>query len=67
MITRCYAINRDIDGDFPGIVCHSARLAQRNLPTKHELERKGLNSEKVLEIGSDNNVISCASRSYLEV
>ena len=33
-------------------VCHSARLAQRNLPTKHELERKGLNSEKCLKGGS---------------
>ena len=28
---------------------HSARLAQRNLPTKHESEKKGLNSKKVLE------------------
>ena len=45
----CYAINRDIDGDCPGSICHSARLAQRNFPTKHELERNGLNSEKVLE------------------
>ena len=48
-ITRCYAINRDIDGDCPGSMCHSARLAQRNLPTKHEIERKGLNSGKVLK------------------
>ena len=48
-ITPCYAINRDIDGDCPGSMCHSVRLAQRNLPRKHESERKGLNSEKVLE------------------
>ena len=25
------------------------QMAQRNLPTKHESERKGLNSKKVLE------------------
>ena len=30
-------------------MCHSAKLAQRNLSTKHESERKGLNSKKVLE------------------
>ena len=48
-ITRCYAINRDIDWDCPGSMCHSARLAQSNLPTKHESERKDLNSGKLLE------------------
>ena len=29
-------------------MCHSARLAQRNLPAKHEKTIKGLNDEKVL-------------------
>ena len=29
-------------------MCHSARLAQRNLPAKHKLARKGLNDKKVL-------------------
>ena len=48
-MNRCYAINGDIDGDCPGSVGHSARLAQRNLLTKREFERKGPNSEKVLE------------------
>ena len=42
-ITRCYAINRDIDGDCPGSLCHSARLAQRNLPTQHTNRNRGLN------------------------
>ena len=28
-ITRCYAINKDIDGDCPGSMCHSDRLAQQ--------------------------------------
>ena len=31
------------------LLFHSARLAQRHLPAKHELRRKGLNNEKVLE------------------
>ena len=48
-ITRCYAINRDIDGDCPGSMCHSARLAQRNPPAKHELAKKSLNDEKELK------------------
>ena len=32
-ITRCYAINEDIDGDFPRSMCHSPGLAQRSLPS----------------------------------
>ena len=48
-ITRCYAINRDIDGDFPGSVCHSARMAQRNLPAEHEKTISALNDERVLK------------------
>ena len=29
-------------------MCHSARVAQRNLPAKHEKTIKGLNDEKML-------------------
>ena len=47
-ITRCYAINRDIDGDCPGSMCHSARLAQRNLPATRKKRNKGLSNEKLL-------------------
>ena len=36
MITRCYVINGDIDGDCPGSRCHSARRAQPNLPAQRE-------------------------------
>ena len=49
MITWCYAIIRDIDGDGLGSMCHSARLAQRNLSTEHERRIKGLNDKKVLK------------------
>ena len=35
-ITRCYAINGDIDGDCPESMCHSAGLEQHNLPAQHE-------------------------------
>ena len=38
--------------DIPIQVWHIVpfcQMAQRNLPTKHESERKGLNSKKVLE------------------
>ena len=48
-MTRCYAINRDIDGDCLGSMCHSARLAQRNLSAEQERKIKGLNDEKVLK------------------
>ena len=47
-ITRCYAINRDIDGDCPGSMCHSASLAQRNLPATRKKTNKGLSNEQVL-------------------
>ena len=48
MITRCYAINGDIDGDCPGSMCHSAGLAQRNLPATQEARTKGLSNKKML-------------------
>ena len=35
-ITRCDAINGDIDGDCSG------RLAQQNLPAQHEVRIRGL-------------------------
>ena len=31
-ITRCYAINGDIDENCPGSMCNSARLTQSNIP-----------------------------------
>ena len=39
-------------GTCPGSMCHSARLAQRNLPTGQKKTTKGLSNEKVLEGGS---------------
>ena len=43
-ITLRYAINRDIEGDCPGSLCHSPGLAQRkwNLPSQHENDVRGL-------------------------
>ena len=32
-------------------MCHSARLAQRNLPAKHESARKGLNKKSAAKEG----------------
>ena len=32
-----------------GTIVPFGQMAQRNLPTKHESERKGLNSKKVLK------------------
>ena len=33
-ITRCYAINEDIDRDCPGSMCHSPGLAQRKFSSQ---------------------------------
>ena len=33
-------------GTFPGSMCHSARLAQHNLPAGQKKTTKGLNNEK---------------------
>ena len=48
-ITRCYAIHGDIDGDCPGSVSHSARLAPRNLPVRHENRNRGFSDKKLLQ------------------
>ena len=48
-ITRCYAINEDIDGDCPGSMCHSAGLTQRNLPVQHENRIRGLNDHLLVK------------------
>ena len=35
-------------GTCPGIMCHSARLAQRDLPAGQKKTTEGLSNEKVL-------------------
>ena len=37
-------------GTFPGSMCHSARLAQRNLPAGEKKTTKGLSNKKVLRM-----------------
>ena len=46
-ITRCYAINGEIERECPGSMCHSPGLAQRNLPSQHENDIRGL-SDRIL-------------------
>ena len=45
---RCPSVGRFKGFQIACNLCHSARLAQRNLPGKHEKMIKGLNDEKVL-------------------
>ena len=47
-ITRRYAINVDIEGEFPGSMCHYPGLAQRNLPPQYENDIRGLSRHVVM-------------------
>ena len=49
-MTRCYAINRDIDGDLSGEYVPFCQMAQRNLPATRKRTNKGLINEKVLRM-----------------
>ena len=51
-ITRCYAINRDIDGDCPGSMCHSARWHSATFRRSTNQREKALTAKKCLKGGS---------------
>ena len=52
-ITRCYAINRDIDGDCPGSMCHSARWHSATFRRSTNQREKALTAKKCLKGGSE--------------
>ena len=49
LINRCYVINGEIEGDCPGVMSHTAKLAQRNPAAQHECRIRGLSDWKLLQ------------------
>ena len=52
-ITRCHAINRDIDGDCPGSMCHSARWHSETFRGHGKERIKALLTKKYCKGGSE--------------